>query len=84
MDMALAHRDTGGSWIEGLYLKQMNLVFNYICIDSTTSKEENAFQTWDPFTYGLILIQVWISNHMLSKVWDAITYPIPNFKFENG
>ena len=26
-----------------------------------------------------ILIPVWISNHTPSKVWDEITYPLPNF-----
>ena len=28
---------------------------------------------------GLALISVWISNHMPSKVWNAITYPFTNF-----
>ena len=28
---------------------------------------------------GLTLIPAWISNHMPSKVWDEITYPLPNF-----
>ena len=28
---------------------------------------------------GLTLILAWISNHMLSKVWDEITYPFLNF-----
>ena len=27
----------------------------------------------------LTLIPAWISNHMLSKVWDEITYPFLNF-----
>ena len=34
----------------------------------------------DPFHYhGLTLIPVWISNHTLSKLWDEIIYPFPNF-----
>ena len=28
---------------------------------------------------GLTWIPSWISNHMPSKVWDEITYPVPNF-----
>ena len=28
---------------------------------------------------GLTLIPAWISNYMLSKVWDEITYPFLNF-----
>ena len=33
------------------------------------------------YLHGLILIPAWISNHMLSKVWDEITYP---FLYFNG
>ena len=29
---------------------------------------------------NITLIQASISNHIPSKVWDAITYPFPNFK----
>ena len=29
--------------------------------------------------HNLAIIPAWISNHMLSKVWDEITYPFPNF-----
>ena len=33
--------------------------------------------TRDPFyEHGLILILAWISNHMLSKVWDEISCTI--------
>ena len=36
--------------------------------------------TWSSFYLdGLTLIPAWISNHMPSKVWDEITYPLPNF-----
>ena len=28
---------------------------------------------------GLALIKAWISNHMLNKVWNEITYSFPNF-----
>ena len=28
---------------------------------------------------ALNLIPAWISNHMISKVWDEIAYPFPNF-----
>ena len=31
------------------------------------------------YSYGLILITWWISNHMLNKVWDDITNPFSNF-----
>ena len=31
------------------------------------------------YIHGLTLILAWISNHLPSKVWDEITYPIPNF-----
>ena len=32
--------------------------------------------TRDPFyCYGLTLIPAWINNHMLSKMWNEITYP---------
>ena len=31
---------------------------------------------------GVILIPAWINNQMSSKVWDEITYPIPNFNDE--
>ena len=35
---------------------------------------------WDPFyQHGLNLTLAWISDHMLSKVWDEITHPLPNF-----
>ena len=41
------------------------------------------FKTWetcDPFYYhGLTLIPAWISNHLPSKVWGEITYPLLNF-----
>ena len=29
--------------------------------------------------YWLTLIPAWISNHLLSEVWDYITYPFQNF-----
>ena len=32
-----------------------------------------------PFTNSLTLITAWINNSMLSKVWDEITHPFPNF-----
>ena len=31
------------------------------------------------YYHGLTLIPAWISYHTLSKVWDEITYPFPNF-----
>ena len=31
------------------------------------------------YQHGLTLIPARISNHMPSKVWDKITYPLPNF-----
>ena len=31
-----------------------------------------------PYYHGLTLIRAWISNDMLSKVWDEITYLFPN------
>ena len=35
---------------------------------------------WGPFYWrGLTSIPTWISNHMLRKLWDEITYPFPNF-----
>ena len=35
---------------------------------------------WGLFYYhGLTWIPSWISNHMLGKVWDEITYPFLNF-----
>ena len=35
--------------------------------------------TWVSFDwYGLTLIPTLISNNMLGKVWDEITYPFPN------
>ena len=35
---------------------------------------------WSPvYQHGLTLIPARTSNHMLSKVWDEITYPFPNF-----
>ena len=35
---------------------------------------------WDPFNqHGLTSIPAWISYHPYCKVWDAITYPFPNF-----
>ena len=42
---------------------------------------------WGPrlgplYEHGLTLIPTWISNHILSKVWDAISYPIPTL--DNG
>ena len=47
------------------------LCFNVLCC---------GFDTSGPFyKHGLTLIPVWISNHMLSKVWDEITYPFLNF-----
>ena len=39
--------------------------------DNTTSGRLHYF--------GLTLISAWISNHMLNKVWDEITYPYLNF-----
>ena len=35
--------------------------------------------------HGLTLVPTWISNHMPSKVWDEITYPLlAPLKFRNG
>ena len=31
------------------------------------------------YWHGLTLIPAWISNDMSNKVWDEITYPVPNF-----
>ena len=31
------------------------------------------------YKHGLTLIPEWISNHVLSKVWGEITYPLLNF-----
>ena len=34
----------------------------------------------DPFYWHDIhIIPKWLSNHMSSKVWNEITYPIPSF-----
>ena len=33
----------------------------------------------DEFSLGLTLIPVYLSDHMLTKVWDEITYPFTNF-----
>ena len=40
----------------------------------------NALNTSSPFysEHSLTLITAWISNHMLNKVWDEITYPSSN------
>ena len=36
--------------------------------------------TWGPFyRHVLTLIPAWISNHMHRKVWDEVSYPLPNF-----
>ena len=43
----------------------------YILLDVVTSGPFNL--------HGLTLIPEWISNHMLSKMWDEITYPFLNF-----
>ena len=43
---------------------------------------DRVHDSGDPFLHGLTLISVRISNHiihMLSKVWDEITYSFPNF-----
>ena len=32
------------------------------------------------YQHGLTLIPAWISKYMPRNVWDAITYPFPNFK----
>ena len=35
---------------------------------------------WGPFyQHRYILIPLWVSNYMLSKVWGEIPYPFPNF-----
>ena len=40
----------------------------------------SAADSWDPFySYGLILVPGWISDHIHSKVLDEITNPFPNF-----
>ena len=31
------------------------------------------------YKHDLTLIPVWISNYMLAKLWDEITYPFLNF-----
>ena len=36
-------------------------------------------QAWPFYLHGLTLIPTWINNHMPSKVWVEITYPLPNF-----
>ena len=52
-------------------------VFSWV--QSNLNQFENL-PTWDVFyRHGLTLIQVWESNHLLSKLWDGITYPFPNF-----
>ena len=49
---------------------------------SGISLQFNSFR--DYFHYhGLTLIPAWICNHMLSKMWDDITYPFSNFNGAN-
>ena len=31
------------------------------------------------YKHGLTSIPAWLINHMLSKMWDEMTYPFPNF-----
>ena len=34
----------------------------------------NSFDPWGPFYYqGFTLIEAWLSNNMISEVWDKIT-----------
>ena len=52
------------------------------CTLETMSQLSPGFSldTSSPFhKHGLTLIPAWISNHMLGKVWDEITYPFLNF-----
>ena len=36
---------------------------------------------WDPFYWhGLTLIPLWMNNHIPSKSWDKIPYPLQNYK----
>ena len=42
---------------------------------------ELVMSPWDPFyQHRLTLILAWISNHMLIKVQDEITFPFPTFR----
>ena len=55
------------AWIGELFLSAN---IHFICI----------LVSRDPFYQnGLFLIPAWISNHMPSKMWDEVTFPIPNF-----
>ena len=42
----------------------------------------NIGDSWSPAHFtntSLTLIPAWINNHIHYKVWDEISYPIPNF-----
>ena len=53
-------------------------LLTHICV--TRPQWVNTLTASGPFNHhGLTLISAWIRNYMPSKVWDAITYPFPNF-----
>ena len=50
------------------------------CLGATRDALWKYMNIWNPFyCHWLMLILTWISNHVHYKLWDKITYPIPNF-----
>ena len=53
--------------------------WKFVHISNIREKDMSGFP-WSPFyLHGLIFILAWISNYIHNKVWDEITYLLPNF-----
>ena len=64
---------------------QQNVCCEFYCQYSFKNMQIQI-NTWGSFyLYESSSLQIWISNHMLSKVWDEISYPFPSFngKYDN-
>ena len=76
-------KQSWGWWFETLshpLWRHRNVLLNDML--SHGNDEMGIYRTtpmWRLLLHGLTSVPTWISNHMHSKVWDEITYPVPNF-----
>ena len=48
-------------------------------LDNPLAKWVPEFPVTNIIKHGLTLFKAWISNYILYKLWDEITYLLPNF-----
>ena len=60
-------------------LQYSNVLIRKSMFKQTTFCNSTSPWLWARFVFRYSLVLTWISNYMLGKVWDEITYPFPNF-----